>query len=105
MNPKTKRILAVSIACLILALSLIVVYSQNLASTSGDYKLARVACVGDSITEKTGYPADLQTLLGNNSVVGNFGVSGSTVAFNTSEPYYFEPEFATLQLLHRQPSL
>ena len=93
MNTKTKRIAAVSIAILILALSLIVVFSQNLASTSGDSKLARVACLGDSITELTGYPEDLQRLMGNTSVVCNFGFSGSTVIFNSSEPYYFEHEF------------
>ena len=60
---------------------------------STDNKLARVACLGDSITQLTGYPADLQTLLGNNSIVGNFGVSGSTVNFNTDEPYFFELAF------------
>ena len=60
---------------------------------SADGKLARVACLGDSITEITGYPADLQTLLGNNSIVGNFGVSGATVDFNTDKPYFFEPAF------------
>ncbi len=93
MNTKTKRIAAVIIAILILTLSLIVVFSQNLASTSGDSKLARVACLGDSITELTGYPEYLQKLMGNASVVCNFGFSGSTVIFNTSEPYYFNHEF------------
>jgi lysophospholipase L1-like esterase len=76
-----------------LALSLIVVYSQNLASTSSDSKLTRVACLGDSITELTGYPEYLQKLMGNSSVVCNFGFSGSTVIFNTREPYYFNQEF------------
>jgi len=93
MNPKRKRILAVSIA-IVVALSLIVaVFSENLSRNSAEGKLARVACLGDSITEFCGYPADLQMLLGNNSVVGNFGVSGATVGFNTDEPYYFEPAF------------
>jgi len=94
MNPKRKRILAVSIAILVIALSLIVVvFSENLASNNVNGKLARVACLGDSITEITGYPEDLQTMLGNNSIVGNFGVSGATVNFNTDKPYYFEPTF------------
>ena len=84
MNTKRKTILAVSIAIIVIALSLIVVvFSENLASNSADDKLARVACLGDSITQMTGYPADLQTLLGNSSVVGNFGVSGATVNFNS----------------------
>jgi hypothetical protein len=93
MNTKTKRITAVGIAILILALSLTVVFSQNLASTSTDSKLARVACLGDSITAVTGYPEDLQRLMGNASIVCNFGYSGSTVVFNSSEPYMFEHEF------------
>ena len=93
MNTKTKRIAAVGIAILILTLSLVVVFSQNLASTSGDSKLARIACLGDSITAVTGYPEDLQRLMGNASIVCNFGYSGSTVIFNSSEPYMFEHEF------------
>jgi acyl-CoA thioesterase I len=93
MNLKTKRITAVMVAILILGLSIIVVFSQNLASTSSDSKLVRVACLGDSITELTGYPEDLQRLMGNTSVVCNFGFSGSTVIFNSSEPYIFEHEF------------
>jgi lysophospholipase L1-like esterase len=52
-------------------------------------KLARVACMGDSITEITGYPEDLQALLGNDSVVGNFGEAGATVTFDSVHPYYF----------------
>jgi Lysophospholipase L1 and related esterases len=53
--------------------------------TSGG--IARVACVGDSITAITGYPSDLQALLGNASEVKNFGVSGSTVSLGSIEPY------------------
>ncbi len=93
MNTQTKRIVGAGIAISILALSLIVVFSQNFASTSSDSKLARVACLGDSITELTGYPEDLQKLAGNTSVVCNFGYSGSTVVFDSSEPYFFEHEF------------
>jgi lysophospholipase L1-like esterase len=70
-----------------------VVFSENLASNSADDKLSRVACLGDSNTQITDYPADLQTLLGNSSVVGNFGVSGSTVNFNTSNSYFFQGAF------------
>lgn len=51
---------------------------------------AHVACVGDSITAFSGYPNDLQALLGNGSLVGNFGVSGSTVTLNSIEPYMRE---------------
>lgn len=58
-------------------------------------KNIRIACVGDSITEGVGssnkqlksYPAQLQTLLGSNYNVGNFGRGGATVASyrNTTE--------------------
>lgn len=52
--------------------------------------IVRVACVGDSITAFSGYPTDLQALLGNGSLVGNFGVSGSTVSLGSIEPYMHE---------------
>jgi len=93
MNTKIKRILAISIAILVIALSFIVVFSENLANHTGDNRLARIACIGDSITKITGYPTDLQTLLANKSTVDNFGVSGATVNFNGSLPYIFEPAF------------
>ncbi len=56
----------------------------------------RVACVGDSITKgsgSSGYPAYLQTLLGANYSVGNFGVMGSDVTFNSDKPYVSQREF------------
>jgi lysophospholipase L1-like esterase len=94
MKSKGKRIIIVTVAILLVALSLIVVFSENLASNSvNGNKLARVACLGDSITNMTGYPEDLQTLLGNYSVVGNFGVSGATVNFNADKPYNYELTF------------
>ena len=53
----------------------------------------RVACLGDSITNITGYPEELQSLLGNDSAVGNFGVSGATVNLWSSNPYYYSFSF------------
>lgn len=47
----------------------------------------RVACVGDSITEGTGYTVELWQLLGSNYVVGDFGVSGATVSLNSDNSY------------------
>jgi len=93
MKTKSKAILAVIIAILVISVSLVVVFSENVAPPSDDNKLARVACLGDSITQLTGYPEDLQTLLGNNSIVGNYGVSGSTVNFNSDDPYFYELAF------------
>ena len=92
MNRKRKVTLATSLAFIIIALSLVVVFSEN----PGSHKvvnLARVACLGDSITENTPYPMDLTTLLGNKSIVGDFGVSGATVDFNASEPYVYQEKF------------
>jgi len=94
MNQKRKIILAASAAILIVALGAVVVFSENLANNNVLSKeLARVACLGDSITQLTDYPADLQAMLGNNSVVSNFGVSGATVNFHSENPYYFEQAF------------
>ena len=68
----------------------------------------RVACVGDSITQGSGYPQKLQMLLGSNYTVGNFGVSGSTVSLNSTLPYMnqtafkkaeaFDPEIVVIML-------
>ena len=63
----------------------------------------RVACVGDSITEISGYPSDLQSLLGANYSVGNFGVSGSTVLLNSWKPYMNQSEFQ--KALEFQPDI
>ncbi|MCW4007966.1 MAG: GDSL-type esterase/lipase family protein [Candidatus Bathyarchaeota archaeon] len=93
MNRKRKCLLAVSILLLVTALVLLAFFSGNRANESANLKLAHVACLGDSITESSGYPEYLQALLGANSVVGNFGVSGATVSFNSYKPYYFEAAF------------
>jgi lysophospholipase L1-like esterase len=53
----------------------------------------RVACVGDSITEKSSYPTQLKLLLGSNYSVGNFGVSGSTVSRDSNLPYMDQVQF------------
>jgi lysophospholipase L1-like esterase len=61
----------------------------------------RVACVGNSITAGAGisdavndaYPGQLQKLLGENYVVGNFGNSGRTMLKNGDYPLWVEKEF------------
>jgi lysophospholipase L1-like esterase len=53
----------------------------------------RVACVGDSITSYTDYPADLQALLGPSYEVGSFGIGGATILLNTDRPYLNQAEF------------
>ncbi len=61
----------------------------------------KIACVGDSITEGAGltnpalesYPARLQRLLGTNSIVRNYGVSGRTLLKKGDFPYWKESFF------------
>ena len=58
----------------------------------------RIACIGNSITEITIYPIELQIKLGNNYKVENFGSSGSTVLIDTYSPYIFEPSFLNAKI-------
>jgi lysophospholipase L1-like esterase len=53
----------------------------------------RIACVGDSITQYSGYPTYLQALLGENYNVGNFGVGGSAVSLLSEKPYMRQHAF------------
>lgn len=64
-------------------------YKNNVDSAS----VVRVACVGDSITEGSGYPAELQAKLGTRYEVGNFGVSGSAVTLDSGKPYMNQTAF------------
>jgi lysophospholipase L1-like esterase len=56
-------------------------------------KPINVSCVGDSITQWSGYPAYLQDLLGTDYNVGNFGVAGSAVSTKWFKPYVEEIAF------------
>lgn len=61
----------------------------------------RVACIGDSVTYGYGiedrssdsYPAQLQTLLGSNYEVRNFGHNGATLLNRGHRPYTSLPEY------------
>lgn len=61
----------------------------------------KVACVGDSVTygagiedrEKDSYPSQLQSLLGDEYLVGNFGRSGSTLINRGFRPYTKQEEY------------
>ena len=100
LNIKMKLIIA-AIIIVFLASSVVVIEANSLnnskphvAARSGPIK---VACVGDSITEQSEYPADLQSKLGSNYTVGNFGVTGSTVSLNSWKPYVFQTAFKNAQ--------
>lgn len=64
-------------------------------------KKIKIACVGNSITEGfllenpsvESYPAVLQTLLGNNYEVGNFGITAHTLNMKGDLPYMREKRF------------
>lgn len=65
--------------------------------------VTRVACVGDSITELSGYPNHVQQLLGDSYVVGNFGACGTTVSFHSESPYMQSEAF--IEAKDFQPSI
>jgi sialate O-acetylesterase len=90
---KNKKVIIVLAVFLVLVALVYLVTQIGTSPNVSDPKLARVACLGDSITELTGYPEDLQVLLGGTSVVGNFGVRGATVSFSSVNPYYFTQEY------------
>lgn len=93
MNKKKLILLAVGLAILIVSsvvASLFMLSDGNKDPSAGKI---RVACVGDSITGGTDYPADLWMLLGANYTVGIFGVGGSTVALDSGKPYMNESAF------------
>jgi lysophospholipase L1-like esterase len=91
---KNKKFIIITAVVLV---SITLVYSiiqTQVNSNSQNSKLSRIACMGDSLTEITGYPKDLQVLLGNGSVVGNFGVMGATINFGSVNPYIFNENFS-----------
>jgi lysophospholipase L1-like esterase len=77
------KLAAVAVAVLVLSAGL----AYLILSYSNGTARVRVACIGDSITEITGYPADLQILLGNAYDTRKFGVVGATILLNTDRPY------------------
>jgi lysophospholipase L1-like esterase len=90
----TKRVLRTALF-LVLTISLIfaLLFFRNSGNASNELKHINVSCVGDSITELSGYPAALQTMLGKDYSVGNFGVSGSTVSTNSKMAYIEQSAF------------
>jgi len=64
-------------------------------SEKGEYRLTRIGCIGDSITQGTGssnqalyaYPAQLGRLLWKDAIVSNYGRSGSTMRSDLADAY------------------
>jgi acyl-CoA thioesterase-1 len=96
MRAKKLLILAVTIVFLITPITLQAYETQKNQPTSplnSQSLPIKVACVGDSITQDSEYPSDLQTMLGSNYTVGNFGSRESTVLRISWKPYMNQPEF------------
>ena len=68
----------------------------------------KVACVGDSVTYGSGiedrdnnsYPAQLQKMLGEAYLVGNFGKPGATLLSKGHRPYFKQEQFADAMNFH-----
>jgi len=82
------KLFAIFIAILTTSVMLIVVFSGTSRSVP-----TRIACIGDSITENSAYPAELQDMLGASYFVKEFGVTGSTIMTDTFKPYICTAEF------------
>lgn len=93
----TKQKVLAAITALIVSLGLLGLFFGNLANSSDP---VRVACVGDSITESSGYPHELDKIIGVNYEVGNFGVGGSTVSLNSGKPYMSQTAFQDAKARH-----
>lgn len=95
MNRRTKLSAAtVSIAIIVLSLGLFAYFDQTTpAGQESTAATIRVACVGDSITNSTGYPDELWMLLGENYTVGNFGWGATTVSLSSRNPYMNQAMF------------
>jgi lysophospholipase L1-like esterase len=90
----TKKVLRIALF-LVFTISLIYasLFLRSSGNASNDLKQFNISCVGDSITELSGYPTELQAMLGKDYSVGNFGVSGSTVSINSKKPYVEQSAF------------
>ncbi len=82
-----KALLGIVVIILIAALSLMVLVFAGLGNRVDLHGSVLVACVGDSITALSGYPSELQNLLGPSYIVRNFGVSGASVMVESGKPY------------------
>lgn len=89
----SQTLLVVGIAILIASSCIMMLFLGTLGNSARTVYPLRVACVGDSITEGSGYPDKLQSLLGTDYTVGNFGVSGSTMSLRSNKPYMNQTAF------------
>jgi acyl-CoA thioesterase-1 len=112
MNKKNAKLLALGLAILFIVsgtVAFFILTARNQLAPSSN--VIRVACVGDSLTQSSGYPYELWKLLGRSApytmgnysigpdndngassngtrfALGNFGAGSTTVLLNTETPY------------------
>jgi lysophospholipase L1-like esterase len=94
---RAKKLTIIAIALLLIAMPITVIMydmQTNKPSTQNTIPLpVKVACIGDSITEESQYPYDLQAMLGSNYTVKNFGSRESTVLHISWKPYMNQTEY------------
>lgn len=86
---KKLTIAAVTIVILITLMAVILLEMNNAQFQTP----IKVACVGDSLTEGSGYPEYLWMRLGANYTVENFGYPGAAISNKSHAPYIIEDEF------------
>jgi acyl-CoA thioesterase-1 len=89
MDAMSTRLTVYIIVLVILILSVTIIAQSLQPALVSKPNLSRIALLGDSLTEITHYPSDLQALLKTNSTVGNFGDIGATVTLSSINPYIF----------------
>ncbi len=91
MNKKIK-LLAIVLA-VIIVLSVVALTTNSVEEEKAPELPIKIACIGDSITNISGYPDDLWMLLGANYTLGEFGVSAATASLHSYTAYARDPEF------------
>lgn len=86
-------LLVIGLCILIISINSAALLPDKIENQGAQTRPINVSCVGDSITEWSGYPARLQTMLGSDYKVGNFGVAGAAVSPNWYNCYVNRWEF------------
>ena len=93
MTAAKRYVLAATLAVTIISACYFAIFIARPQNQTLSNKPINVSCVGDSITQWSGYPDYLQELLGKDYKVGNFGVAGSAVSTRWFKPYVEEAAF------------
>jgi len=94
---RRKTAIALGIVIIIMISPVGVAFADSYIEQLND---VRVACVGDSITQGSGYTQWLQKMLGQDYSVGNFGLAGATVSKDAKIPYIFQAQFREAMQFH-----